>query len=87
MYSSRAGRYQSSILFVLIISSLGSRGEVQKKKQKKRQFAETFPGPKMRKMFSRLKERKKGSVAGLLRWGKSGPDRTTDWGVEVIIRK
>lgn len=41
----------------------------------------------MRKMLSRLKERKKGSVAGLLRWGKSGLDRTTDWGVEVILRK
>lgn len=41
----------------------------------------------MRKMLSRLKERKKGSVAGLLRWGKSGLDKTTDWGVEVILRK
>lgn len=41
----------------------------------------------MRKMLSRLKERKKGSVAGLLRWAKSGLDRTTDWSVEVIIRK
>lgn len=40
----------------------------------------------MRKMLSRLKERKKGSMAGLLRWGKSVLDRTTDWGVEVIVR-
>ena len=25
-------------------------------------------------------------MAGLLRWGKSVLDRTTDWGVEVIVR-